>query len=63
MVNHPSNFQPVSLTSVANIFGNWLHGIDLRFRTLIRVGALAVVWLIWLCGNDKVFNDKNYSLL
>jgi hypothetical protein len=23
--------------SVANIFGNWLHGIDHRFRTLLRV--------------------------
>jgi hypothetical protein len=23
-------------TSVTNIFGNWLHGIDLRFRMLIR---------------------------
>jgi hypothetical protein len=30
-------------TSVANIFENWLHGIDLRFRTLIRVRALAVI--------------------
>jgi hypothetical protein len=27
-------------TSVINIFGNWLHGIDLRFRTLIRVERL-----------------------
>jgi hypothetical protein len=45
-------------TSIANIFRNWLHGIDLRFRTLIRVGALAVIWSLWLCRNDKVFNDK-----
>jgi hypothetical protein len=50
-------------TSVANIFGNWLYGIDLRFRRLIRVGALAIIWSLWLCRNDKVFNDKNYSLL
>jgi hypothetical protein len=28
---------------VANIFRNWLHSIDNRFRTLIRVGALAVI--------------------
>jgi hypothetical protein len=49
--------------SVANIIGNWLHGIDLRFRMLIRVGALVVIWSLWLCRNDKVFNDKNYSLL
>ena len=30
--------------SVANVFGNWLHGIDHRFRILLRVGALAVIW-------------------
>jgi hypothetical protein len=50
-------------TSVANIFGNWLHDIDLRFRMLIRVVAFAVVWSLWLCRNDKVFNNKNCSLL
>jgi hypothetical protein len=50
-------------TSVANVFGNWLHGIDLRFRMLIRVGALAVIWALSLCRNDKIFNDKNCSLL
>jgi hypothetical protein len=50
-------------TSVANVFGNWLHGTDLRFITLIRVGAIAVIWSLWLCRNDKVFDDKNCSLL
>jgi hypothetical protein len=50
-------------TSVANIFRNWLHGIYFRFRVLIRVWVLAVIWSLWLCINDKVFNDKNYSLL
>jgi hypothetical protein len=49
--------------SVANISRNWLHGIDLRFRAFVRVGALAVIWSLWLCRNDKVLNDKNCSLL
>ena len=49
--------------SVANIFGNWLHGVDSKERTIIRVGALAVIWSLWLCRNDKVFNDKDTSLL
>jgi hypothetical protein len=53
MVDHPSSFQPSSLTSVANFFGNRLHGIDLRFQRLIRMGALAVIWALWLCRNDK----------
>ena len=48
--------------SVANIFGNWLNGVDPRFKLLIRVGAIAVIWSLWLCRNDKVFNDKNSSI-
>jgi hypothetical protein len=48
--------------SVANIFGNWLHGINNQFRAHIRVEALAVIWSLWLCRNDKVFNDKKISL-
>ena len=28
--------------SVANIFGNWLNGVDPRFKLLIRVAAIAV---------------------
>jgi hypothetical protein len=27
------------------------------------MGAIAVIWSLWLCRNDKVFNDKNSSLL
>jgi hypothetical protein len=50
-------------TSVANVFGNWLHGIDLKSRMLISVVALAIMWTLWLCRNDKIFNDKNCSLL
>jgi hypothetical protein len=30
---------------------------------LIRAGALAGIWSLWVCRNDKVFNDKNCSLL
>lgn len=48
---------------VANVFGNWLHGIDYRFRTILRVGVLAVIWSLWLCKNDKVFNNKSTSLM
>jgi hypothetical protein len=27
------------------------------------VGAFAVIWSLWLCRNDKVFNDKVSSPL
>jgi hypothetical protein len=50
-------------TSIANIFRNWLHGIDYKYMILLRVGAMALIWSLWLCRNDKVFNNKNCSLL
>jgi hypothetical protein len=43
-------------------FGNLLNGVDHRIKILIRVEALAFVWSLWLCRNDKVFNGKNFSL-
>jgi hypothetical protein len=49
--------------SITNIFGNWLNGINNRFKKYIRVGAIAFIWSLWLCRNDKVFNDKNSSIL
>jgi hypothetical protein len=44
--------------SVANILGNWLHGIDNRDRVHIRVGAIALIWSLWLCRNNMVFDAK-----
>jgi hypothetical protein len=50
-------------SSVANIFGNSLNRIDHRFKKHIRVGVIAIIWLLWLCRNDEVFNNKTFSLL
>ena len=50
-------------TSVANIFDHWLDGISNRFKMLLRKGAYALLWSLWLCRNDLVFNDKNASPL
>jgi hypothetical protein len=50
-------------TSIAYIFRNWVHGIDYKYMTLLRVGAMALVWSLWLCRNDKVFNNKNSSIM
>ena len=38
------------------MFGNWLNGIDKATKTCIRVGVCALVWAIWNCRNDMVFN-------
>jgi hypothetical protein len=32
--------------------------VDWRFKLLIGVEELAVIWSLWLRRNDKVFNDK-----
>jgi hypothetical protein len=53
-------YQP---TSVANILENWLNGVDDRFKNHIRVGAIVIMWSMWLCRNDKVFSNKTSSLL
>jgi hypothetical protein len=37
--------------------------VDHRFKILIRVAAIAVIWSLWLCRNDKVFNNVNSSIL
>jgi hypothetical protein len=50
-------------TSIANVFGNWVHGIDNKFRILLRVGAIALIRSLWLYRNDKVFYNKNYTPL
>jgi hypothetical protein len=49
--------------SVSNLLWNWLNGVDDSFEKHIRVGAIAIIWSLWLYRNDKVFNDKNSSLL
>jgi hypothetical protein len=48
----------VSMAQCHQYFGNWLHGIDLRFGTLIRVGAIAIIWSLWLCKMIKVLITK-----
>jgi hypothetical protein len=64
MVSHPSSFNRVSTMQYYQyIFGNWLNGIDNRLKKHIRVGAIAFIWSLWLCRNDKVCNDKNSSIL
>jgi hypothetical protein len=50
-------------TSIANVFGNRLHGIDSKYIILLRVGAMALIWSFWLRRNDKVFDNKSSSLL
>jgi hypothetical protein len=51
---------PISIGLVSGIFLaiGYMVYIDHRFQMLISVGALAIIWSLWLCRNDKVFNKK-----
>ena len=45
-------------TNIKNMFGNWLNGVDTRTKSRIRIGVSALVWSIWNCRNDFIFNNK-----
>jgi hypothetical protein len=40
------------------MFGNWLNGIYKDTKAQIRVGTCAIVWSLWNCRNDIIFNKK-----
>ena len=42
--------------SVNALFGTWLNGIEPDLARHIRVGVCALLWTIWTCRNDLVFN-------
>jgi hypothetical protein len=41
------------------MFGNWLNEIEPIVKARIRVGVCALVWAIWNCRNDVVFNKTS----
>jgi hypothetical protein len=43
-------------TNVTNMFGNWLNGVEKQTKARIRVGVCALIWALWNCRNDMVFN-------
>jgi hypothetical protein len=46
------------------MFGNWLSGLDKKTRAQICVGTCALVWSLWNCRNDVIFNkNKNVNFL
>ena len=52
------NIYPPS--NIANMFGTWLNGIDRVTKAHIRIGVAAILWAIWNCRNDLVFNKTNF---
>jgi hypothetical protein len=42
--------------TINTLFGTWLDGIDSETARHIRVGVCALLWAVWNCRNDLVFN-------
>ena len=59
MVHFTFNIKPPS--SIPNLFGSWLNGVDKKSKELIRIGTAAVLWAIWNCRNDIIFNKTTPS--
>ena len=51
-------FNIIPPLNVSNMFGIWLNGVDKNTKARIRVGACALVWSIWNCRNDIIFNKR-----
>jgi hypothetical protein len=45
-------------TSITNMFGNWLNGVDRQSKTFICIGVSVLCWSIWRTRNDIIFNKK-----
>ena len=43
------------------MFGNWLNGEEKSLKAQIRVGTCALLWSIWRCRNDVVFNNARHA--
>ena len=42
--------------NIANMFGDWLVGVENKTKAHICIGVCAFLWTIWNCRNDIVFN-------
>ena len=47
---------------ITHMLRNWLTGISKQERSLIFVGAAALMWAIWCTCNDLTFEKKIYLI-
>jgi hypothetical protein len=44
--------------SINTLFGTWLNGVEPITAGHIRIGVCALLWAIWNCRNDMIFNRQ-----
>ena len=44
---------------IESLFGTWLAGVEHNTAVRIRIGICALLWAIWNCRNDMIFNRQN----
>ena len=54
-------FNIVPAVSIAALFGAWLAGMEHNTAARIRIGICALLWAIWSCKNDMIFNKQQFS--
>jgi hypothetical protein len=47
--------------NIKNLFGRWINGIDKKIKERIRVGVCALIWAMWNCRNDVIFNRAGHD--
>jgi hypothetical protein len=48
-------------TDITNLFGNWLRGVDKKYKAHIQVGVCALLWAIWNVRKYYIFNNVKSS--
>ena len=52
------HFNIIPPVSIGSLFGTWLAGVEHTTVSRIRIGICALIWAIWNCRNDIIFNRK-----
>jgi hypothetical protein len=47
--------------NIRHMFGAWVHDMNSINRQIFLVGIGIMLWPIWLCLNDVVFNEVSIS--
>ena len=59
MIRIASNVSPP--IDINMLFGTWLTSVEPNIAGHIWIGICALLWAIWNCKNDMIFNRQHFS--